>query len=434
MNQVATVSASADVQQSEVGTLKELERRGLFTRITDEDSKALIAFSPVLEAQIDDLLDAFYEHVTAVPNLAELFRDEAHIQYARNGQRKHWLDRVFSGKFNREYVKSVMAIGEAHARIGLDPRWYIGGYCFVIGRLHHLICETYLHDPQMMQTVIVAVNKAIFLDMDFAISIYIDEAKKLARKLLNEQADRFEVNVKEVVTSVSNAATELEATSETVAAAAEESASQSATVARATEECQTAIRQIRERISTSSQMTQKAVDLVAAAETSIDGLNQSADAISGFSKTISDIAGQTNLLALNATIEAARAGEAGRGFAVVASEVKALAQQTAKATEEIAARLETIQREVKTTTGSINDVSDTIKSVNEMSSDISNAMGDQEAAMEEVASNVSGISQASSETGRATSETVQATSELATQSSILTDRVNAFLEEVRSAG
>ncbi len=428
------VKVQVSVKRSEESKEADLAGRLGFSAIGQEDSQALKVFVPVLEENIDRFLDAFYAHLTSLPNLAELFRNEAHVRHAREAQRTHWLDRVFSGRFDEDYVRSVVAIGEAHARIGLDPRWYIGGYSFVTSHLQQLICQTYAQDLLRMQQTIVAVNKAVFLDMDFAISVYIDEAKKLAHRVLNEQADLFEINVKEVVTSVSHAAVELEATSETVAAAAEASAAQSASVARAAEGCQLAIRDIRSRISTSSQMTQKAVDLVAMAEGSIDGLNQSADAISGFSKTISDIAGQTNLLALNATIEAARAGEAGRGFAVVASEVKALAQQTAKATEEIAARLETIQREVKATTGSIHDVSDTIKSVNEMSSEISNSMGEQEAAMEDVSTNVNGISDASSETGRAASETRQATSELAAQSSILSDRVNAFLIEVREAG
>lgn len=412
----------------------DLKRRVGFTRLTNIDCDALKGFRPILERNVDGLLDAFYDHVTAVPELAALFRDDAHVRFARDGQRKHWLDRVFSGNFDSDYVASVQKIGEAHARIDLDPRWYIGAYCFALDYLHQVVRTEMQDDPEGVAAVAMAINKAVFLDMDFAISIYIRAAKDLATKVVNEQADKFEVNVKEVVSTVSQASIELEATAGTVASAAEESAAQAVIVSAATQKCQSAIQDIKGKVSTSSDSTQEAVALAAAAGDSIQRLNASTEIISGFSKTITDIAGQTNLLALNATIEAARAGDAGKGFAVVASEVKALAQQTARATDEIVSTLGTIKSEVMATTTSIDDVTATIQQINEMSVDISSAMDQQETSMEEVANNVDGISGASIETGKATSETLTATSELARQSGILEERVNTFLVEVRNAG
>ncbi|MBV1887276.1 MAG: globin-coupled sensor protein [Parvibaculaceae bacterium] len=412
----------------------DLKRRVSFTRLTEIDCNALKGFREILDQNLEGLLDAFYEHVTSIPELSALFRDDAHLKFAREAQRKHWLDRVFSGSFDSEYVASVQKIGEAHARIDLDPRWYIGAYCFALDYLHNVVRTEMQDDPERVATVATAINKAVFLDMDFAISIYIKAAKDLATKVVNEQADKFEVNVKEVVSTVSQASSELEATAGTVAAAAEESAAQAVIVSSATQECQAAIQNIKGKVSASSSSTQEAVSLAAAASDSIQRLNASTEIISGFSKTITDIAGQTNLLALNATIEAARAGDAGKGFAVVASEVKALAQQTARATDEIVSTLDTIKSEVTATSTSIDNVTSTIQQISEMSTDISGAMEQQETSMEEVANNVDGISEAAAETGKATSETLSATSELARQSGLLEDRVNTFLQEVREAG
>ena len=411
----------------------ELERRILFTRISEADKAALRTFKPTLEGAIEHLLDEFYAHVTSVPALKALFTSDEMMRQARKRQTAHWLEQVFVGDFGKPYFDSVTRIGQAHARIGLDPRWYIGAYCFVIGRLHALAHVTYADDQDKMISIITAVNKAIFLDMDLAISIFIDQAKEMTSKVLREQADNFEKNVKEVVVTVSNSAAELEATAGTVASAAEESSSQSNTVSAATEECQVSIKGIKEQFASALEYTRGAVEQAGSAETTIDGLNTSADAIGEFSKTISDIAGQTNLLALNATIEAARAGEAGKGFAVVASEVKALAQQTARATEEIASRIDAIQKEVQTTSGAISEVAQTIKKVDEMSAEISGAMTEQETAMAEVATNVAGISEAAAETGQATQETLSATAELAKQSTVLEERVDQFLIDVREA-
>jgi len=411
-----------------------LESRLSFLEVTAEDRIVLRDFAGVIGDALEGLLDGFYAHATSVPSLKSMFRDAEHMKRARAAQGRHWLERVFAGAFDEAYLKSAVTIGKTHARIGLDPRWYIGGYGFVLTRLHRLAIEHLLAEPEKLSRVLCALDKVALLDMDIAISVYIDEAKELSAEFLRAQAERFETNVKDVVTSVSNAAAELEATAGTVAAAAEESASQSGTVSAATEECQVSIRQIKDQFQNALEFTRSAVDQAGSAETTIDGLNTSADAIGDFSKTISDIAGQTNLLALNATIEAARAGDAGKGFAVVASEVKALAQQTARATEEISSRIDTIQKEVKSTSGAISDVAMSIKKIDEMSLEISGAMGEQETAMREVASNVAGISEAATETGQATAETMAATAELAKQSTTLQTRVDEFLIEVRQAG
>ncbi len=274
-------------------------------------------------------------------------------------------------------------------------------------------------------------------------------------------ADQFEGAVGEIIETVSSASTELEASAGTltstavraqevttaVAAASEEASTNVQSVASATEEMASSVNEISRQVQESARMANEAVDQARKTNDRVGELSKAAARIGDVVELINTIAGQTNLLALNATIEAARAGEAGRGFAVVASEVKALAEQTAKATGEIGQQIAGIQAATQESVGAIRAISGTIERLSEISSTIAAAVEEQGAATQEISRNVQqaaqGTQQVSSnivdvqrgagETGSASSQVLSAARSLSTDSNRLKLEVGKFLSTVRAA-
>jgi methyl-accepting chemotaxis protein len=274
-------------------------------------------------------------------------------------------------------------------------------------------------------------------------------------------ADEFEGAVGEIIETVSSASTELEASAGTltttatraqelttmVAAASEEASTNVQSVASATEELSSSVNEISRQVQESARMATEAVDQARRTNDRVGELSKAAARIGDVVELINTIAGQTNLLALNATIEAARAGEAGRGFAVVASEVKALAEQTAKATGEIGQQISGIQAATQDSVGAIKEISGTIERLSEISSTIAAAVEEQGAATQEISRNVQqaaqGTGQVSAnivdvqrgagETGSASSQVLSAAQSLSSDSNRLKLEVGKFLNTVRAA-
>ncbi|WP_038944557.1 methyl-accepting chemotaxis protein [Bradyrhizobium japonicum] len=274
-------------------------------------------------------------------------------------------------------------------------------------------------------------------------------------------ADQFETAVGEVIETVSSASTELEASATTltstaehaqqlatvVASASEEASTNVQSVASATEELSSSITEISRQVQESARVASEAVGQARTTTERVSELSKAATRIGDVVELINTIAGQTSLLALNATIEAARAGEAGRGFAVVASEVKALAEQTAKATGEIGQQISGIQSATQESVGAIKDISDTIERLSEISSAIAAAVEEQGAATQEisrnvqqaaegthqVSSNITDVQRGASETGSASSQVLSAAQSLSGDSNRLKLEVGKFLTTVRAA-
>jgi methyl-accepting chemotaxis protein len=286
------------------------------------------------------------------------------------------------------------------------------------------------------------------------------EREEAARKMgMRKLADEFEGAVGNIIETVSSASTELEAAantltktadhtqalSTTVASASEEASANVGSVASATEQMKSSITEIGRQVHGSSTIAADAVRQAEKTDARIVELSKAAGRIGDVVKLITAIAEQTNLLALNATIEAARAGEAGKGFAVVAQEVKALAAQTAKATDEIASQIASMQTATRESVTAIKEIGDTIKKISEISAAIAAAVEEQGSATEEIARNVAfaakgtsevairiaDVSRGAGETGSASAQVPSSARSLSNESDRLKAEVQKFLGTVR---
>ena len=382
----------------------ELSSRLSFIQMGSQARKDLNDSRELVMKTLPPLLDAFYQQLSRTPAVAHFFPTQQDAARAKKAQIEHW-ETISRGDFTDTYTAKVRRVGKTHARIGLDPRWYIGGYAMVLSGLASAVLKAkwpaWVGGRAKVEQTLTALIKATLLDMDLAISVYLDESEARRRAseaeakraeeaaLKNERSlivssigqalqrlankdltirihDDLPLDYAKLVTDFNAAADQVQhamsainGSIETIQSATREIATASSDLSKRAEEHAymidttvnelskvTAMDENRARLSEeNAESEQSTIGRAVAAMTNIE---QSAQKITQIIGVMDEIAFQTNLLALNAGVEAARAGDAGRGFAVVASEVRALAQRSAEAAKEIKALIQLSSNQVET--------------------------------------------------------------------------------------
>jgi len=368
-----------------------------FAGLDEHTRSDLKTIWPVIEAGLPSALDAFYDHLSATPETAEILENGPGIDTLKQAHAEHWRT-VFNDGPDAGYLEHAAGADGFHARLGLTPRRYIAACAVIQPLLFRLISKKYKRSADALRYC-TALTLAIAADTDLALETHggSGEADKLKNQILN-MADTLEREIDQTVEEVTLQANRVADLTNSLALAANEmttlvnevrqatdvTASNVNSVAAATEELSASSQEIASQVSESAALTNQATSSADDARNQVAALEEATTNISSVVDLINSIAAQTKLLALNATIEAARAGEAGKGFAVVASEVKSLAQQTEHAIQDVSQHTADVQTASRYSVDAITGIASKISEVNGIASGVATAVEEQQAATSEI--------------------------------------------------
>ncbi len=435
-----------------------LNQRLDFIQMDAATRAALAGLRPLIQKHIGTAMEGFYAQVQAFPEVRRFFSSDSMLGSARRRQEDHW-GIIASADYGETYVRGVRAIGEAHARLGLEPRWYIGGYALITeSLLKSAVAELWPKtrfglaggaSADKAGAALSALVKAIMLDMDFAISIYIEalEARRaeeeavrqaaeeqqtrlvealatalerlaagdLISRLSAEVAPQFERlkadynsaldAVQQTLKSVSGSAQSIRGGADEISLASDDLSRRTEQQAASLEETAAALDELTATVRKAAAGARQASELVGGAKAeaehsgevmqsaviAMDGIARSSSQINGILGVIDEIAFQTNLLALNAGVEAARAGDAGKGFAVVAQEVRALAQRSAEAAREIKTLVSTSESQVSQGVKLVGDTGEALTRIVERVGEINGLVNEIAASSQEQATGLNQV-------------------------------------------